>query len=71
MKLGPLGIGSHGMADRWVTNFSRPPANLNGKENPDLPLVCSNYCTVMRFIDLKETSTDMAADWIFEKFKLI
>ena len=28
-------------------------------------------CTVMRFLDLKETSTDMAADWIFEKFKLI
>ena len=27
--------------------------------------------TVMRFLDLKETSTDMAADWIFEKFKLI
>ena len=28
-------------------------------------------CTVMRFLDLKETSTDMAADWIFKKFKLI
>ena len=27
--------------------------------------------TVMRFLDLKETSTDMAADWIFEKFKLV
>ena len=27
--------------------------------------------TLMRFLDLKETSTDMAADWIFEKFKLI
>ena len=27
--------------------------------------------TVMHFLDLKETSTDMAADWIFEKFKLI
>ena len=27
--------------------------------------------TVMRFLDLKETSTDMAVDWIFEKFKLI
>ena len=24
----------------------------------------------MRFLDLTETSTDMAADWIFEKFKL-
>ena len=30
-----------------------------------------NQFTVMRFLDLKETSTDMAADWIFEKFKLI
>ena len=30
-----------------------------------------HHCTVMRFLDLKETSTDMAADWIFEKFKLI
>ena len=29
------------------------------------------HSTVMRFLDLKETSTDMAADWIFEKFKLI
>ena len=29
------------------------------------------HYTVMRFLDLKETSTDMAADWIFEKFKLI
>jgi hypothetical protein len=27
--------------------------------------------TVMRFLDLTETSTDMAADWIFKKFKLI
>ena len=27
----------------WVTNSSRPPANLKGKENPDLPSVCSNY----------------------------
>ena len=27
--------------------------------------------SVMLFLDLKETSTDMAADWIFEKFKLI
>ena len=26
-----------------VTNSSRPPANLKGKENPDLPSVCSNY----------------------------
>jgi hypothetical protein len=26
-----------------VTNSSRPPANLKGKGNPDLPLVCSNY----------------------------
>ena len=25
----------------------------------------------MRFFYLKETSTDIAADWIFEKFKLI
>jgi hypothetical protein len=31
----------------------------------------SLHSTVMRFLDLKETSTDMAADWIFEKFKLI
>ena len=30
-----------------------------------------SHCTVMRFLDLKEISTDMAADWIFEKFKLI
>ena len=27
----------------WLTNSSRPPANLKGKENPDLPSVCSNY----------------------------
>ena len=27
----------------WVTNSSRPPANFKGKENPDLPSVCSNY----------------------------
>ena len=26
-----------------VTNSSRPPEILKGKENPDLPLVCSNY----------------------------
>jgi hypothetical protein len=26
-----------------VTNFSHPAANLKGKENPDLPLVCTNY----------------------------
>ena len=24
----------------------------------------------MRFLDLKETSTDMAADWIFEKIQV-
>ena len=33
--------------------------------------VLNPHYTVMRFLDLKETSTDMAADWIFEKFKLI
>ena len=35
---------------------------------------CFDYTeqyTLMRFLDLTETSTDMAADWIFEKFKLI
>jgi hypothetical protein len=26
-----------------VTNSSRPPANLKGKGNPDLPSVCSNF----------------------------
>ena len=26
-----------------VINFSCPLANLKEKENPDLPLVCSNY----------------------------
>ena len=26
-----------------VTNSSRPPEKLKGKENPDLPLVFSNY----------------------------
>jgi hypothetical protein len=26
-----------------VTNFSRPPEKLKGKENPDLPSVSSNY----------------------------
>ena len=26
-----------------MTNSSHPPANLKGKEKPDLPLVCSNY----------------------------
>ena len=26
-----------------VTNSSRPPANLIGKGNPNLPSVCSNY----------------------------
>ena len=26
-----------------VTNSSRPPEKLKGKENPDLPSVCSNY----------------------------
>ena len=26
-----------------VTNSGRPPEKLKGKENPDLPLVCSNY----------------------------
>ena len=26
-----------------VTNFSRPPADLKGKGNPDLPPVCSNH----------------------------
>jgi hypothetical protein len=26
-----------------MTNSSRSPANLKGKENPDLPSVCSNY----------------------------
>ena len=26
-----------------MTNSSRPLANLKGKENPDLPSVCSNY----------------------------
>ena len=45
---------SHGMANplldsfgkspkACVTNSSHPPANLKGKENPDLPLVCLNY----------------------------
>jgi hypothetical protein len=35
-----------------VTNSSRPPANLKGKENPDLPSVCSNYWppNVARFV---------------------
>ena len=47
---------SHGMANpliesfgespkACVTNSSCPPANLKGKENPDLPSVCSNYYT--------------------------
>ena len=27
-----------------VTNSSCPPVNLKGKENPDWPLVCPNYC---------------------------
>jgi hypothetical protein len=27
----------------FVTNTSRPPANIKGKGNPNLPLVCSNY----------------------------
>ena len=26
-----------------VTNYSRPPEKLKGKENPDLPSVCLNY----------------------------
>ena len=26
-----------------MTNSNPPPANLKGKGNPDLPLVCSNY----------------------------
>ena len=26
-----------------VTNFSRPPEKLKGKENPDLPSVCLKY----------------------------
>ena len=26
-----------------VTNSSRPPEKLKGKENPDMPSVCSNY----------------------------
>ena len=26
-----------------MTNSSHPPVNLKEKENPDLPLVCSNY----------------------------
>ena len=45
---------SHGMANpllesfgrspkACVTNSSCPPANLKGKENPDLSSVCSNY----------------------------
>ena len=45
---------SHGMANpllesfgesskACVINSSHPPANLKGKENPDLPSVCSNY----------------------------
>ena len=37
----------------------------------NLHLTLDWHYTVMRFSDLKETSTDMAADWIFEKFKLI
>ena len=27
------------------------------------------HCTLMRFSDLKETSTDITADFIFEKFR--
>ena len=27
----------------FMTNSSRTPTDLKGKENPDLPLVCSNY----------------------------
>ena len=27
----------------WVMNSSYPPANLKGKETPDLPSVCLNY----------------------------
>ena len=38
-----------------------------GQKIPNITL----HCTLMRFLDLKETSTDMAADWIFEKLKLI
>ena len=29
-----------------------------------------SHCTLMRFFYLEETSTDIAADWIFEKFRL-
>ena len=27
----------------WVINSSRPPTDLKGKGNPNLPSVCSNY----------------------------
>jgi hypothetical protein len=50
-----IGIGIYGCGD-----FKRPRK-----------IHLKTQCTVMRFLDLKEASTDMAADWIFEKFKLI
>ena len=37
----------------------------------DQTLMSVWQCTLMCFFYLKETSTDIAADWIFEKFKLI
>ena len=51
---------------RWIYYYGS-----NESTGKNLEKRTSVQCTVMRFLDLKETSTDMAADWIFEKFKLI
>ena len=53
-----------------ATGFKKLNAPKALTVNEGLTSVTIHY-TVMRFLDLKETSTEMAADWIFEKFKLI
>ena len=60
----------------WVLLLSQFVTFLAKIYKPDLSAhtksgMIEEQYTVMRFLDLKETSTDMAADWIFEKFKLI
>ena len=48
-----------------LNEYKTVPYFLQSSQNLTLAGAHCVHCTVMRFLDLTETSTDMAADWIF------
>ena len=59
-------IMSFGQGDMFSTQKEKEG---EGAKNLGYGSADTTHCTVMRFSDLKETSTDITADSIFEKFR--